>query len=143
MHKMLLAAVIALTVSAGSLAAAPATYKEPLDAQSLDTIRLQFSKLMELANRHDFKALHEMFWQSPSTLLVAKNAIPSRATGLASGQRGYRSEATRHRHFWPSPPRAGLFEAQGRRPNARYCGVLCPLNITVSYAGRTERPSHF
>jgi hypothetical protein len=32
---------------------------------------------MELANRHDLKALHEMFWQSPSALLVAKSAIPS------------------------------------------------------------------
>jgi hypothetical protein len=32
---------------------------------------------MELANRHDFQALHGMYWQSPSTLLVAKNAIPS------------------------------------------------------------------
>jgi hypothetical protein len=77
MHKTLLAAAIALTVFAGSLAAAPGTYKEPLDARTLDTIKSEFSKLMELANRHDFKALHEMFWQSPSTLLVAKNAMPS------------------------------------------------------------------
>ena len=77
MHKILLTAVIALTVFAGSLAATPPTHKEPLDANTLDTIRSEFSKLMELANRHDFKAPHEMFWQSPSTLLVAKNAIPS------------------------------------------------------------------
>ena len=81
MHKTLLeallAAAIVLAVCAGSLAAAPADSKEPLDAQTLDTIRSDFRKLMELANRHDFQALHEMFWQSPSTLLVAKNAIPS------------------------------------------------------------------
>src|ERR1700730_3621254 len=77
MQKILLTAAIALTVSARSLAAAPPTYKEPLDTKTLDTIRSGFSKLMELANRHDFKALHEMFWQSPSTLLVAKNGIPS------------------------------------------------------------------
>src|ERR1700685_2260529 len=38
-----------------------------------------FVKLMELANRHDLKALHEMFWQSPSVLLVAKSAIPTRS----------------------------------------------------------------
>jgi hypothetical protein len=35
---------------------------------------------MELANRHDLKALHEMFWQSPSALLVAKSTIPDFAT---------------------------------------------------------------
>ena len=61
MHKILLTAAIALTVSTRSLAAAPPTYKEPPDAKTLDTIRSGFSKLMELANRHDFKALHEMF----------------------------------------------------------------------------------
>jgi hypothetical protein len=33
--------------------AAPAAYKEPLDAQSLNTIKTQFSQLMDLANRHD------------------------------------------------------------------------------------------
>jgi len=43
MHKILLTAVIALTVFAGSLAAAPPTYKEPLDAKTLDTIRSGFS----------------------------------------------------------------------------------------------------
>jgi hypothetical protein len=61
MHKTLLAVAIALTLSAGSLAAGPAAYNEPLDAQNLNAIKSEFSKLMELANRHDFKALHEMF----------------------------------------------------------------------------------
>ncbi|HTZ78774.1 MAG TPA: hypothetical protein VMC10_12730 [Stellaceae bacterium] len=32
---------------------------------------------MELANRHDLRAIHEMFWQSPSALLVAKSAVPA------------------------------------------------------------------
>ena len=77
MHRTLFAVAIALTLSAGSLAAAPAAYEEPLDAQTLNTIKSEFGKLMELANRHDFEALHGMFWQSPSTLLVAKSAIPS------------------------------------------------------------------
>jgi len=48
-----------------------------LDAATLNKIKSQFGRLMELANKHDFKALHGMFWQSPSTLLVAKSAIPS------------------------------------------------------------------
>ena len=54
MHRTILAVAAALTLSAGSLAAAPATYNEPLDAQTLDTIKSEFGKLMELANRHDF-----------------------------------------------------------------------------------------
>jgi hypothetical protein len=45
---------------ADSVAAAPAAYKEPLDAQSLNTIKSQFSQLMDLANRHDLKALRHV-----------------------------------------------------------------------------------
>jgi hypothetical protein len=47
-QKTFLAAAFALTAfSAGSVAAAPAGYHEPLDAQTLNTIRAQFSQLME------------------------------------------------------------------------------------------------
>ena len=73
MQKIFVAAAFALTaLSAGSVAAAAAGYQEPLDSQTLNMIKVQFSRLMELANRHDLKALHEMFWQSASALLVAK-----------------------------------------------------------------------
>jgi hypothetical protein len=71
---------VALTLAAffpGSMNAAPAAYQEPLDAQSLNMIKSHFSQLMDSANKHDLKALHGMFWQSPSALLVAKSAIPS------------------------------------------------------------------
>jgi hypothetical protein len=126
MHKTLLAAAIALTVSAGSLAAAPAAYKEPLDAQTLDTIRSDFRTLMELANRHDFQALHEMFWQSPSALLVAKNAIPSEGNWAGFWGNEAIDQKLHDISTRPGRARTGLFEAQGRRPDARYCGVLCP-----------------
>src|SRR5580698_7607264 len=78
MQKTFFTAAFALAVlAAGSAVAAPAAYKDPLDASTLTTIGSQFGRLMELANRHDIKAIHEMFWQSPSALLVAKSAIPS------------------------------------------------------------------
>ena len=77
MYKMLLVALTASAFSVGAVAAATPVEKAPLDVAALDTIKSQFGRLMELANKHDFKALHGMFWQSPSTLLVAKSAIPS------------------------------------------------------------------
>lgn len=70
-------AFAAAALVAGSAVAAPAADEDPLDAPTLNTIGSQFSRLMELANRHDIKAIHAMFWQSPSALLVAKSAIPS------------------------------------------------------------------
>ena len=77
MYKTLLVTLIASTLSTGAAVSAPAVRKEPLDAATLSAIKSKFGRLMELANKHDFKALHEMFWQSPSTLLVAKSAIQS------------------------------------------------------------------
>jgi hypothetical protein len=78
----LFAAVLLLTtVSHGSAALATSETapqaQGPLDAQTLDGVKLQFRELMNLANRHDINAIHEMFWQSPSALLVAKSAVPS------------------------------------------------------------------
>ena len=69
MRKSVLVAAFALTtLSAGVVAATPAAYREPLDSQSLETLKAQFRQLMDLANRHEIKAIHEMFWQSPSAL---------------------------------------------------------------------------
>ena len=78
MRRTLFAAAIGLiALSNESVFAAPADYKDPLDPSTLAIIRSQFTKVMELANRHDIDALHEMFWQSPSALIVAKSANPS------------------------------------------------------------------
>src|SRR3982074_1266707 len=78
MRRTLFAAAVAMAaLSAGNSVASSVTNKNPLDDRAPSTIILEFSKLVELANRHDLKALHQMFWQSPSVLLVAKSAIPS------------------------------------------------------------------
>ena len=77
MYKALLVTLTVSAISTGAIASSPAVRKEPLNAATLSLIKSKFGKLMQLANNHDFKALHEMFWQSPSTLLVAKSAIRS------------------------------------------------------------------
>jgi hypothetical protein len=144
MHKTLLAAAIALTVSAGSLAATPAAYKEPLDAQTLDTIRSDFRTLMELANRHDFQALHEMFWQSPSALLVAKNAIPSE--GNWAGFWGNEAIDQKIHDIGTSGPVVlepdySKLKVVGLTQDIAESYV--PMNITVSYAGQDGTPKPF
>jgi hypothetical protein len=77
MRKAFLVTLIASVLSTWAVASAPAVRKEPLDATILGASKSKFGGLMELANKHDFKALHEMFWQSPSSLLVAKSLIQS------------------------------------------------------------------
>lgn len=144
MHKTLLAAAIALAVFAGSLAAAPASYKEPLDARTVDTIKSEFSELMELANRHDFKALHEMFWQSPSTLLVAKSAISSE--GNWAGFWGNEAIDQKLHDIGTSGPVVlepdySKLKVVGLTQDIAESYV--PMNITVSYAGQDGTPKPF
>jgi hypothetical protein len=144
MRKTLLAAAIALTVSAGSLAAARTADKAPLNAQTLNRIRLQFGKLMELANRHDFKGLHGMFWQSPWALLVAKGAIPSE--GNWAGFWGNEAIDQKLYDIGTSGPVVlepdySQLKVVGVTPDVAESFV--PMNITVSYAGQDGTPKPF
>ena len=143
MYKTLLAILTAAALSASAVEAAPAASAEPLDATTLNAIRLQFVRLMELANNHDFKALHGMFWQSPSALLVAKSAIP--AEGNWAGFWGNEAIDQKLHDIGSSGPVVlepdySKLRVVGLTPDVAESYV--PMNITVSYAGQdgTARP---
>ncbi len=126
---------------AGPAAAAPA---EPLNVQALDTIKQHFSTLTELANRHDLKALHAMFWQSPSALLVAKSAVP--ADGNWAGFWGNEAiDQKLHDIATSGPvvlkPDFARFKAVGLTRDV--AESYAPVEITVSYAGQDGRPKPF
>jgi hypothetical protein len=145
MRKTLIAATIALAgVSAGSAPAALADRRDPLDAETLTTIRSEFGKLMELANRHDIDAIHRMFWQSPSALLVAKSAIP--AEGSWAGFWGNEAIDRKLHDIAASGP----VVLQPDFSKLRVVGLTrdvaesyAPMTITVSYAGQDGTPKPF
>ncbi|MFP3587871.1 hypothetical protein SCB29_30050 [Paraburkholderia sp. SIMBA_055] len=144
MHRMLSVIVVTLTLSTGSVAAPSAVYKEPLDAKTLDTIRSDFVELMQLANRHDFNALHEMFWQSPSALLVAKSAIPSE--GNWAGFWGNEAIDQKLHDIGTSGPVVlrpdySKFRVVGLTKDVAQS--YAPVDITVSYAGQDGTPKPF
>jgi hypothetical protein len=145
MQKMFVAAaLISAALSAGSAAAAPAAYKDPLDARTLSTIRSRFSELIELANRHDLKALHGMFWQSPSVLLVAKSAIPSE--GNWAGFWGNDAVDRKLHDIAASGPVVLAPDLSGLKVVGLTRNVAesyAPMNITVSYAGQDGTPKPF
>lgn len=143
MYKTLLVTLTASALFTGAVAAAPAVRKEPRDAAAFSTIKSKFGRLMELANNHDFKALHEMFWQSPSTLLVAKSAIPSE--GNWAGFWGNDAVDQKLHDIGSSGP----VVLEPDYSKLRVVGLTrdvaesyVPMNITVSYAGQdgTARP---
>jgi hypothetical protein len=131
-------------LSTVSAAAASPTYEDPLDEEALRAIKSRFGELIQLANRHDLKTLHLMFWQSPSVLLVAKSADPSK--GNWAGFWG--NDAVDHKlhDIATSGPVVltpdfsklkvvGLTQESGES--------YAPMNITVSYAGQDGRPKPF
>jgi hypothetical protein len=145
MQKMFVAAVlISVALSAGSAAAAAAAYEDPLDARTLRTIRSRFSELIELANRHDLKALHGMFWQSPSVLLVAKSAIPSE--GNWAGFWGNDAVDRKLHDIAASGPvvlAPDLSRLKVVGLTRDVAESYAPMNITVSYAGQDGTPKPF
>jgi hypothetical protein len=142
---MFLTAALASTVFfASSVAAAPAAYREPLDAQTLGTIKAQFGQLMELANKHDLKTLHGMFWQSPSALLVAKSAVPSE--GNWAGFWGNDAIDQKLHDIAASGPVVLAPDFSKLKVVGLTHDVAesyAPMTITVSYAGQDGTPKPF
>jgi hypothetical protein len=143
MYKTLLVALAASALSIEAVASAPVVKKEPLDAATLSAIESKFGRLMELANHHDFKALHGMFWQSPSTLLVAKSAIPSEGNWAAFW--GNEAVDQKLHDIGSSGPVLLVPDYSKLRVVGLTRDVAesyVPMNITVSYAGQdgTAKP---
>jgi hypothetical protein len=145
MQKPILASAVALAVlSVGPASAATANYKAPLDARTLSTIKSHFSELMEVASRHDLKALHLMFWQSPSVFLVVKSAVPSE--GNWAGFWGNDAVDQKLHDIATSGPvvlTPDLSKLKVVGLTHELAESYAPMNITVSYVGQDGTPKPF
>jgi len=142
--KSLMTLCAAALVAAGLMAAPAATLADPLVASTREGIRSRFLNLIDLANRHDLKALHGMFWQSPSALLVAKSAVPS--DGNWAGYWGNAAIDQKLHDIASSGPVVlqpdfSRFKAVGL--TADVAESYAPVTITVSYAGQDGTPKPF
>jgi hypothetical protein len=143
MQKMLLAFALAV-LSAATSSAAPVSPKDPLDASTLSTIKSRFGQLMDLANRHDVAAIHGMFWQSPSALLVAKSAVPSE--GNWAGFWGNDAIDQKLHDIAASGPvvlAPDLSKLRVVGLTRELAESYVPMMITVSYAGQDGTPKPF
>jgi hypothetical protein len=145
MQKMLFAATVALaTAFAGFATVASAAAKDLPGARTIGTIESRFGKLMELANKHDIKGLHAMFWQSPSTLLVAKSAVPSE--GNWAGFWGKDAIDQKLHDIAASGPvvlTPDLTKLKVVGLTRDIMESYAPMEITVSYAGQDGTPKPF
>jgi hypothetical protein len=121
-----------------------ASAQGPLSAQTLGTIGSRFRELMDLANRHDIDAIHAMFWQSPSALLVAKSAISSE--GNWAGFWGNRAIDQKLHDIAASGPvvlEPDFSKLKVVGLTSDIAESYAPMNITVSYAGQDGTPKPF
>lgn len=144
MHRFFWAIVVTLTLATGSLAASSDHADAPLNTKTLDVIRSKFGELMQFANQHDFKALHEMFWQSPAALLVAKSAVPSE--GNWAGFWGNEAIDQKLHDIGTSGPVVlepdfSKLKVVGLTKDVAQS--YAPVTITVSYAGQSGTPKPF
>jgi hypothetical protein len=131
-------------VTASSASAADASSWEPLSAETLAIVGSRFHRLMDLANRHDVNGIGEMFWQSPSALLVAKSAIPSEGN-WAGFWGNARIQQKLHDIAASGPvvldPDFSKLKVVGLTPDI--AESYAPVTITVSYAGQDGTPKPF
>jgi hypothetical protein len=138
------ATIIAAALATGPSVAANIANQAPLDVSASGAIRSNFGRLMELANRHDLKALHEMFWISPSVLLVAKSANPSEGNWAgfwgndAVDQKLHDIAASGPVELVPDFSKLKIV-----RLTRDVAESYVPLKITVSYAGQDGTPKPF
>ena len=145
MHKTFIAGAFALVVlSAGAATAAPAADNDPLSVETLGALKTRFSAVMELANRHDLKALHQMFWQSPSVLLVAKGASSSEGNWAAFwGNDAIDQKLHDIAASGPVVLQPDLSKLKVVGLTSDLAESYAPMTITVSYAGQDGTPKPF
>ena len=115
----------------------PAPSAEPLDAETLAQIKVQYRRLIDAENRHDLDAVRRMVWDSPSALFVAKTA-----TQAEGGWAGFWGKEVVLQHLHDIYQ--GVFVMAPDYDKEKVVGLshdvaqtYVPLNITVAYAGQS------
>lgn len=141
--KKLVAGLIVMLTTMITTHNATAAERDTLSDHTREEIRNNFIHLSDLANKHDIKAIHEMFWQSPSAMLVAKSADPAEGNWAAVwGNEAIDKKLFAIAHSGPVvlTPDLHKFRVVGITRNVAQ--TYDPVTITVSYAGQdgTSKP---
>jgi hypothetical protein len=150
MNKLFLAvAALTLAFSGGQAAFAASTgpavsAEAPLNARSLDEVKDLSKQLLTLANKHDVPAIKQMFWNSPSALIVAKSVDP--AEGNWAGFWGIEAVSKKIQDIADGGP-VQLYPDYTKMKavglTSEVAETYIPMNIAVSYGGQDGAPHPF
>jgi hypothetical protein len=142
--SMISKSLTAWVMLAALVCTGPASAVEPLDAQTLDSLKDLYRQLIDAENRHDLEAVRPLVWKSPSALFVAKTATPEEGNWA-----GFWGTDVVIEHL------GDLYKAGSFRIDPDYAGekvvglahdvaqTYAPVRITVAYAGQTPVPKPF
>jgi hypothetical protein len=150
MNKTFLAvATLALTFSWSQAVCAAGTEPvassvTPLSTSALDEVKTLSRQLLTLANNHDVPAIKQMFWNSPSALIVAKSVDP--AEGNWAGFWGIDAVSKKIQDIADGGP-VQLYPDYTKMKavglTADVAETYIPMNIAVSYGGQDPAPHPF
>jgi hypothetical protein len=150
MKKSFLAAAILITAFSWQQAALAtdttpaASTQTPLSANALEEVAGLSKQLLTLANKHDVQGIKQMFWNSPSALIVAKSVDP--AEGSWAGFWGIDAVTKKIQDIADGGPVQlypdySKLKAVGITPEV--AEIYIPMNIAVSYGGQNPAPRPF
>jgi hypothetical protein len=116
----------------------------PLSASALEEVKGLSKQLLALANKHDVQGIRQMFWNSPSALIVAKSVDP--AEGSWAGFWGIDAVTKKIQDIADGGP-VQLYPDYTKMKavglTSEVAEVYIPMNIAVSYGGQNPAPRPF
>lgn len=143
--RNLVAGLIVTVSILASMPMAMAAEHDPLSAKTRETLRQDFIQLADLANKHDVAGIHNMFWQSPSAMLVAKSANPEVEGNWSAvwGNKAIDKKLSDIAHSGPVVLTPDLSKLKVVGLTKDVAQTYAPVTITVSYAGQDGKPKPF
>ncbi len=118
--------------------------EHPVSAASLEDVKALFHDLMAAANKHDVAAIRQMFWDSPSALIVAKSVDP--AEGDWAGFWGIDAVTQKIHDIATSGPVTLIPDFSRLKAvgiSTTVAETYAPMKIAVSYGGQDPAPRPF
>jgi hypothetical protein len=142
--KFAAAAIAAVLACAGAAHSAPISATHPLSDAALGQVQALFHQLMALANKHDVAAIRQMFWDSPSAMIVAKSVDPAEGDWAAVwGTDAVTRKIQDIANSGPVTLTPDFDRLKAVGISRTVAETYAPMTIAVSYGGQNPAPRPF
>ena len=116
----------------------------PLSASALEEVKGLSRQLLALANKHDVAGIKQMFWNSPSALIVAKSVDPAEGNWAAFwGIDAVSKKIQDIADGGPVQLYPNFAKLKAVGITSEVAETYIPMDIAVSYGGQDPAPHPF